>query len=275
MTMPSRTWSLLLPRVLARSLCALALASCAPSDFDDLTSRERSESPAQCDAASHPECGSAASDASRPPSVPDDAGDRSTPDASGSSPADASAPLDARAPDAATPPEAGAPAEAGAAPGPDAAMPPPAPCGGRAPVCRADEAGRESEACGNCGSGTRSRTRSCAADGCSWGAWGSWSECSGQSGCKPGDTSACAPADSCGNRVCTARCTWSDCQPKAGAACLRRRTWFDNGKPVTQEEGSNYRCCSRSGGGGWQFCQPNCQWSSSCAACMPQFCECN
>ena len=45
------------------------------------------------------------------------------------------------------------------------------------PVCTAQTVEPAMEPCGLCNSGVRRRSRTCAADGCSWGAWSEWSEC--------------------------------------------------------------------------------------------------
>jgi hypothetical protein len=272
------------------ALLASSLVGCAASDFDDLIKpTHQGREPISCDAGFDAtvdglaECMSVDSDASAT-SVEAGRGGGSgedmqtpvvDPETGSPVPTDASMP-DWSAPDALVPgADTGVPVspdastndsgvrDAGARDaGRDAG--PVKPCGGATPACTGGQIGREMEPCGNCGSGVRTRTRTCSADGCSWGAWSAWSACTGQSGCTPGDTQACSPADSCGNRVCTNSCTWSGCQPKAGAACLRRRN-------MEQEEGSNYRCCADSR---WQFCQPSCQWSTGCDTCSAQFCEC-
>jgi hypothetical protein len=98
----------------------------------------------------------------------------------------------------------------------DAEPPMTPPCEGDAVVCQASQPDQQMESCGSCGSGVRLRTRSCAADGCSWGAWSEWSECTGQQAeCDPG-----GPAEqrsvgctTCGSktqsRTCSAEtCSW-------------------------------------------------------------------
>lgn len=132
-------------------------------------------------------------------------------------------------------------------------------------LCTPGQTETQTEACGACNTGRRTRTRTCSSTTCGWGAWGAWSACGGvTAACTPGQTTACSPADSCGQRVCSASCTWGGCVPRVANGCLRRRGG-------TQEEGSNFRCC---GDGRWQFCLPSCQWSADCAACSPDFCEC-
>jgi hypothetical protein len=73
-------------------------------------------------------------------------------------------------------------------------------------ICAPGQVDTQTEACGNCG--TRSRTRTCT-DGCAWGTWGAWSDCSGQGICAPGATESVG----CGNcgtqtRTCSAACSW-------------------------------------------------------------------
>jgi hypothetical protein len=83
-------------------------------------------------------------------------------------------------------------------------------CGSCAPATDVD-----TQACGNCGSWTR--TRSCDTAGCSWGAWTGFGACTGQGACMPGDsqTDSCGSPTSCGSshagvteRYCSDSCTW-------------------------------------------------------------------
>jgi hypothetical protein len=133
------------------------------------------------------------------------------------------------------------------------------------PICKAGETSVESGRCGACNTGMRTRTRRCRTDGCGYEEPGAWSACSGvTAACAPKDVSACENDDQCGERVCTAECKWSACQPKKGNECL------DIG-PGHKEGGTNYQCC---GDGKWQFCVPGCVWSTECIACDARFCEC-
>jgi hypothetical protein len=61
-------------------------------------------------------------------------------------------------------------------------------------------------------------------------------------------------ATGCGVQTCTSSCTWGTaCTLAPGAACL-------------SSHGTNFQCCTPSGGGsGWRFCSPSCQWNA-CAA---------
>lgn len=115
--------------------------------------------------------------------------------------------------------------------------------------CVAGDTQRETRPCGGCG-GSQERVRACDGSACAWGAWGEWSTCSSGAGeCSPGDRRAGACAD-CLEQVCTASCTWSECQLASSSECA----W---------ERGSNWRCCAT----GWQFCLRSCRWSTDCAPC--------
>jgi hypothetical protein len=138
------------------------------------------------------------------------------------------------------------------------------------PACTPNQTETVMQACGACGTGKQSHTRTCSSDGCAWGAWSEWTTCSGvTAACTPGATSACTNGDSCGHRVCGTSCTWGACTPKQAGGCLRIREGHS-------DEGSNYRCCGARGH--WEFCLSSCQWSGMCVACSegaPSYCtEC-
>lgn len=140
-------------------------------------------------------------------------------------------------------------------------------CSSADTACEPGKIDTQMQPCGGCNTGGQTRTRACSAKTCTWDAWSEWSACAGvTAACSPGESMPCSPADSCGQRVCQADCTWSGCVPVMPDGCLRRRDG-------TQEEGSNYRCC---GVGKWQFCLPDCHWSTDCAACSqdaPDYCS--
>jgi hypothetical protein len=142
---------------------------------------------------------------------------------------------------------------------------PPAMCSGE---CVAGSEETDVQPCGACDTGKQTRVRTCSTESCSWSTWMNVGSCTDvTAACKEGDTSACDNGDSCGQRVCSAACEWSACQPKKADGCLRIR----KGQSV---EGSNYRCCN--GTGHWQFCLPDCTWSTACTACSegePNFCS--
>jgi hypothetical protein len=165
-----------------------------------------------------------------------DAGDL---DAGCGQPADASVACDACTADAGDPPI-------------DAAVTPSC----AAPECELGATDMQMAACGACGTGTLTRTRSCDADGC----WQPFVDgaCTGvTAACTPADTTACENGDSCGQRVCSDACTWGACEPIMPDGCLRIRAGHT-------DQGSNYRCC---GDMQWQFCLPDCTWSVDCRAC--------
>lgn len=114
-------------------------------------------------------------------------------------------------------------------------------------TCVPGETQEEVQACGNCGS--QSRTRIC--NDCEWGAWSNWSNCSGQGTCAVGATEECNE-DGCTVRVCNNSCQWGTCGLAAGAQC-------------SHEGGTNYQCC---GSNQWQFCSSSCQWYA-CQNCEP------
>lgn len=132
--------------------------------------------------------------------------------------------------------------------------------GGGAGTCMPGQTDTDTQPCGRCNSGHHTRTRSCDSTTCDWGSWGAFGACTGESGCVPGDTrtgcdmNSTGAATSCGVNVCTSSCTWGTaCVVAPGASCLSQR-------------GTNYQCCTPSGGGsGWQFCSPTCQWNA-CAS---------
>ena len=112
---------------------------------------------------------------------------------------------------------------------------------------------QETEACGNCGT----RTRTCTS-GCQWGSWGS---CGGQGVCAPGASSS----EGCGNcgtqeRTCNNSCQWND-----WGACLGQGICA-----VDQSEDQGCGLC----GTQTRVCSASCQWDSwgSCGSqgiCAP------
>ena len=137
------------------------------------------------------------------------------------------------------------------------------------PVCTPGNVDPGKQSCGDCSTGTQTRSRTCTSD-CTWGAWSSWSACSGvTAACTPKHTSACTNNDPCGQRTCSDSCTWGACAPKTAGGCLRIRSGHT-------DPGSNFKCCS--GTGSWSFCLSSCEWSDTCASCSkgaPDYCtEC-
>jgi len=121
-----------------------------------------------------------------------------------------------------------------------------------------------------CQTGKRTRSRKCDPVTCQWGAFGAWSSCSGvQAVCDPGAKTSCVNNDPCGNRVCSAACTWGECVPKDGNECICILPDSPH-----KDCGSNFRCDSGSHPGQWQFCLQSCRWSGSWADCSPDNCAC-
>ncbi len=216
------------------------------------------------------EAGPGAMDASSPPGV--DASTPGGPDAG---------------PDAGSRPDAAAPRDGGAPP----------------PECTAGTTDTETGACGACGEGTHTRTRTCEASG-TFGPWSGWSGCATDAQCAPGDSDtdtracgACGSGTQTRTRSCdAATCRWgswgsfgtcggaSGCAPGETRACANGDSCghevcqsdcsWGGCEPIheclrirpgtTGPEGNNYRCC---GSDAWQFCLPSCYWSTDCAAC--------
>lgn len=121
--------------------------------------------------------------------------------------------------------------------------------------------GAASEACGNCGS--RSRT-------CTNGVWSSWSACAGEGSCTAAATRSCETG---GTQSCTASCEWGACEgacagPSAqacGTCGTQNRTCANGSWSAwsTCEEGgacvpNTVRACT----GGAQTCGQSCQWNT-------------
>lgn len=183
------------------------------------------------------------------------------------------------------------------------AGPPPMPDAGPECACMPGASETESESCGACGEGTRTRTRACEAS-CTWGAWGSFGGCATTAQCAPGETEA--ESRSCGAcglgsqmriRSCDATtCRWGGwgswgtcsgggaCTPGDTRGCpngdtcghevCRSDCTWSTCQPIveclrirpgtTGPPGNNYRCCGTSA---WQFCLSSCVWSTSCETC--------
>jgi hypothetical protein len=97
----------------------------------------------------------------------------------------------------------------------------PGACGGVAfRQCVPNAIDMGTQACGDCGAGTRTRERGCTIS-CQWASWSEWSECREPADvCKPGATEE--KMEACGNcnlgtrkttRTCTSSCGWSDWSP--------------------------------------------------------------
>lgn len=136
-------------------------------------------------------------------------------------------------------------------------------------VCAAGATQDEMESCGSCGTGSRTRTRTCDAT-CGWGAYGAWGACEGggSSVCTPGATDT--QTEACGNcgsgsrsrsRTCdAATCdwgaygAWSACSGATGCA-----------------PGAT-RACPNGDSCGQQVCSSSCTWPSACTPTVPGGC---
>jgi hypothetical protein len=137
--------------------------------------------------------------------------------------------------------------------------------------------GSASEACGDCGTRTRS---------CRNGRWLEWSLCTGERMCAPSSSQACG---SDGSQTCNSDCTWMDC---AGQSCMGPAVRAC-GNCGTQRRScgngawSEWSACSDSGAcvpgdaqscgaNGMQACGGNCQWGAcgdqACAGAPSQAC---
>lgn len=157
--------------------------------------------------------------------------------------------------------------EAGPAP-PDAPTDAPAdapisgPCEGGPPVCRAGVTEPASEKCGDCDLGTKTRSRTCAVNGCGWSEWTAWSDCAGGTAeCTPGTPGEntqkcgwCNMGSQTQTRTCGQDCKWSEWSPFG--ACVQG----------AECEGGTYRCCGT--GSNWEWCYvSSCKWTRDCEAC--------
>ena len=154
-------------------------------------------------------------------------------------------------------------------------------------VCTPNQKQMESQACGLCGTQTRSRT--CGST-CGWGAWSDWGACGGQGVCSAGTTET--QNQGCGNcgtqsrkRTCAASCqwggwpaTWGACtsqgvcnpgatqgcgtEPCAVNTCTGSCQWsgckIKGSAACLWQDGKNFQCC---GAHKWQYCSPlSCDW---------------
>jgi hypothetical protein len=130
----------------------------------------------------------------------------------------------------------------------------------------------QTEACGSCGT----RTRTCTG-GCSWGAW---SACSGGGVCTPGQTESASCGD-CGTktRTCTASCTWGSYGSCTGqGVCSAGQTQSQ----ACGNCGSQTRTCSSSctwgsygSCTGQGVCSPGQTQSQACGNCGTQSRSCS
>jgi len=128
--------------------------------------------------------------------------------------------------------------------------------------------GPSAQACGNCGTQTRS---------CESGVWSSWSVCELEGECKPDATRSCG---SSGTQACMGNCRWGSCSnqscvgapSEACGMCGTRTRSCDAASGMWSafaECGDEGACAPGTtrpcGMGGVQACRGNCQWDSACA----------
>lgn len=151
-------------------------------------------------------------------------------------------------------------------------------CAGQGP-CGPGDVESEEEACGACGSGSRSRSRTCSAS-CAWEAWSDWSACGGETGCTPGETDT--ETEACGgcgegtrsrSRTCAAGCDWggwsdwSTCS--ATSACTPGDTDTESQSCGCGGTQSRSRTCTAScAWGAWSGWGP-CTGGGSTGECVP------
>ncbi|ACC98039.1 Type II secretion system subunit [Elusimicrobium minutum Pei191] len=152
--------------------------------------------------------------------------------------------------------------------------------------------GASSQACGNCGT----QTRTCDT---STGTWSAWSSCSGEGVCSPGATQSCTG----GTQTCSSTCAWGSCEvvskscsgastQTCGKCGTQTRTcdtttgvWSDWGScsgegECIPGEKRDYGCGSKSGTN-WAVCGSDCKMGepeNKCSACegkSTQSCTCN
>lgn len=135
-------------------------------------------------------------------------------------------------------------------------------CGSGLSICVARQTESGMQACGPCGRGIQTRTRTCAADGCGWGPWSAWGACSVVSvECMPGQVGTqsqpCGPCNTgtqSQTRTCTASCTWGAWS--SFGAC---------GNITAECMPDHWRCCAA---GSWEWCYVDtCKWTGGCATC--------
>ncbi len=169
--------------------------------------------------------------------------------------------------------------------------------------CTPGQTEDDTQACGMCGEGAQTRTRTCG-DDCRWGAYSDFGTCASGATCTPGQTDS--ESQACGNcnagsqrrtRSCdSSTCTWgawgswttcsgggtcapgatrTGCDPCGVETGTSSCTW-GSCQPRSGAEclrirpgtsgppGNNWECC---GSGRWHFCLDTCQWSTACDLC--------
>jgi hypothetical protein len=135
---------------------------------------------------------------------------------------------------------------------------------GAASECRAGERDNETEACGSCGEGSRSRFRLCDVGTCSWGEWIDWGACLTEATCSLGQTEelteacgTCSGIRRRGRSCMNSTCQWDDW---SGWGACETTDECTPGETQTEEEG-----CGTCGGGTrsrTRRCDDSCGWGA-------------
>lgn len=148
----------------------------------------------------------------------------------------------------------------------------PAPCAAQDRACSVGEEDSEARACGHCEAGTQARTRSCAADSCTWGSWSDWSVCEDEGACAAGDTrmsttACCGSGTQAWIETCSDECAWG--APKASGTCTGTTVSCTPG--ATQSGTENCTTCgSRQRK---RTCTASCTWGAWTPTTRCTFCE--
>lgn len=133
-----------------------------------------------------------------------------------------------------------------------------------------DCSGPASQACGNCGT----QTRTCDT---STGIWSAWSACNGQGECAPNSSQSCGSG---GTQSCGGNCKWSECGNQAcpGASTQACGKCGTQTRTCDKSSGawSAWSACSGEGecmpkspqtcgNGGTQSCGGDCKWPTTCS----------
>lgn len=197
------------------------------------------------------------SEGGAPTPVDDGGGPTTPPTEAGTDPATDAGPTSDAGPDAGS--DAGTDAATDA--GSDASKPP----------CTATEALTQTDKCGNCNLGTKTRQRSFSATTCTYSEWGPYGDCVDKTQCKGGTVQqgmkepcgTCNKGSRTPTRTCDAKtCTWG---AFTSPAC-------DEPKNVClpmNAGGKGWRCCSM---GKWEWCynrgeKDECTWTGGCETC--------
>ena len=128
----------------------------------------------------------------------------------------------------------------------------------------------QSQACGSCGTQTRTCSNSCS--------WGSWGSCNGQGVCSPGQTTSCSGQCGSGTKTCSGSCQWGSCSAPDVGEC----TPGQNQSQACGNCGTQTRTCSNScSWGSWGSCNgqgscsPGQSQSQACGSCGTQTRTCS